>query len=43
MTQVSYTMEEQQRGERIDKALSSVQSEWSRTQIGNGLLRVLSK
>ncbi|MEB2298203.1 RluA family pseudouridine synthase [Lysinibacillus xylanilyticus] len=35
MTQVSYTMEEQQKGERIDKALSSVQSEWSRTQIGN--------
>ncbi len=35
MTQVAYTMEEQQQGERIDKALSSVQSEWSRTQIGN--------
>jgi len=44
MTQVSYTMEEQQKGERIDKALSSVQSEWSRTQIGNwitdGIIKV---
>ncbi|WP_333880878.1 RluA family pseudouridine synthase [Lysinibacillus capsici] len=35
MTQVTYTIEEQQQGERIDKALSSLQSEWSRTQIGN--------
>ncbi len=35
MTQVTYTIEEQQQGERIDKALSSIQSEWSRTQIGN--------
>ena len=35
MTQVTYTIEEQRQGERIDKALSSLQSEWSRTQIGN--------
>lgn len=35
MTQVTYTIEEQQQGERIDKALSSLQTEWSRTQIGN--------
>ena len=35
MTEVTYTIEEQQQGERIDKALSSLQSEWSRTQIGN--------
>ncbi|WP_155590157.1 RluA family pseudouridine synthase [Lysinibacillus cavernae] len=35
MTQVTYTIEEQQKGERIDKALSSLQSEWSRSQIGN--------
>ena len=32
---VTYTIEEQQAGERIDKALSSLQAEWSRTQIGN--------
>ncbi|MFF5993242.1 RluA family pseudouridine synthase [Lysinibacillus sp. KU-BSD001] len=32
---VTYTMEEQHAGERLDKALSSLQSEWSRTQIGN--------
>lgn len=38
MTQVAFTMEEQQQGERIDKALSSVQSEWSRTQIGNWIV-----
>jgi len=35
MTQVSYTIEEQQQGERIDKAISSIQTEWSRTQISN--------
>ncbi|MGE7089985.1 RluA family pseudouridine synthase [Lysinibacillus sp. NPDC048646] len=35
MTQVTYTIEEQQQGERIDKAISTVQTEWSRTQIGN--------
>ncbi|KUF36384.1 RluA family pseudouridine synthase [Lysinibacillus sp. F5] len=44
MTQVTYTIEEQQQGERIDKALSSLQSEWSRTQIGNwvndGIIKV---
>lgn len=43
MTQVSYTMEEQQQGERIDKALSSVQSEWSRTQIGNWIAEGIVK
>ncbi|WP_431029410.1 RluA family pseudouridine synthase [Lysinibacillus sp. LZ02] len=32
---VTYTMEEQYAGERLDKALSSLQSEWSRSQIGN--------
>ena len=32
---VTYTIEEQQAGERIDKAVSSLQTEWSRTQIGN--------
>ena len=35
MTVVTYTIEEQHAGERIDKALSSLQAEWSRTQIGN--------
>ena len=35
MTVVTYTIEEQQAGERIDKAVSSLQTEWSRTQIGN--------
>lgn len=43
MTQVAYTMEEQQQGERIDKALSSVQSEWSRTQIGNWIAEGIVK
>ena len=32
---VTYTIEEQHPGERIDKAVSSLQTEWSRTQIGN--------
>lgn len=40
----TYTIEEQYAGERIDKALSSQQSEWSRTQISNwiadGLVKV---
>lgn len=40
----TYTIEEQHAGERIDKALSSQQSEWSRTQISNwitdGLVKV---
>ena len=35
MTVVTYTIEEQHAGERIDKAVSSLQTEWSRTQIGN--------
>ena len=35
MTVVTYTIEEQHAGERIDKALSSLQAEWSRTQLGN--------
>ena len=35
MTVVTYTIEEQHAGERIDKVLSSLQAEWSRTQIGN--------
>ncbi|MGE7110968.1 RluA family pseudouridine synthase [Lysinibacillus sp. NPDC047702] len=43
MTQVAYTMEEQQQGERIDKALSSVQTEWSRTQIGNWIAEGIVK
>lgn len=40
----TYTIEEQHAGERIDKALSSQQPEWSRTQISNwitdGLVKV---
>lgn len=40
----TYIIEEQHAGERIDKALSSQQSEWSRTQISNwitdGLVKV---
>jgi 23S rRNA pseudouridine1911/1915/1917 synthase len=36
-------MEEQQQGERIDKALSGVQSEWSRTQIGNWITEGIVK
>ncbi|MGE7841934.1 RluA family pseudouridine synthase [Lysinibacillus sp. NPDC093712] len=47
MTQVSYTIEEQQQGERIDKAISSIQTEWSRTQISNwiteGIVKVNSE
>ena len=35
MTVVTYIIEEQHAGERIDKAVSSLQTEWSRTQIGN--------
>ncbi|MEC1179425.1 RluA family pseudouridine synthase [Metasolibacillus meyeri] len=35
MTVVTYTIEAQQAGERIDKALASLQEEWSRTQINN--------
>ena len=40
----TYTIEEQNAGERIDKALSSLHAEWSRSQIGNwitdGLVKV---
>ena len=43
MTQVTYTMEEQQQGERIDKAISGVQTEWSRTQIGNWITEGIVK
>ena len=35
MTVVKYTIEEEQKGERIDKALSTLNAEWSRTQIAN--------
>lgn len=37
MTVVTITIETEQAGERIDKALSSIQSEWSRSQVGNWL------
>ncbi|MFJ7648051.1 RluA family pseudouridine synthase [Lysinibacillus sp. NPDC097279] len=43
MTQVSYTIEEQQQGERIDKAISSIQTEWSRTQISNWITEGIVK
>lgn len=43
MTQVSYTIEEQQQGERIDKAVSSIQNEWSRTQISNWITEGIVK
>ncbi len=40
----TYTIEEQNAGERIDKALSNLHAEWSRSQIGNwitdGLVKV---
>ncbi len=39
----TYTIEEQYAGERIDKALSSQQSEWSRTQISNWITEGLVK
>lgn len=39
----TYTIEEQYAGERIDKALSSQQSEWSRTQISNWIAEGLVK
>lgn len=35
MTVVTYTIEVEQVGERIDKALASLQEEWSRSQINN--------
>lgn len=44
MTVVTYTIELEQAGERIDKALSSLQSEWSRNQlagwIADGVVKV---
>lgn len=44
MTVVTYTIEVEQVGERIDKALASLQGEWSRTQINNwvtdGIIKV---
>ncbi|TKI71438.1 RluA family pseudouridine synthase [Lysinibacillus mangiferihumi] len=43
MTQVSYTIEEQQQGERIDKAVSSIQNEWSRSQISNWITEGIVK
>ena len=33
MTVVTYTVEVEQKGERIDKALSTLHAEWSRTQV----------
>lgn len=35
MTVVTFTIEVENAGERIDKALSTIQSEWSRSQIAN--------
>lgn len=35
MTVVTITIEAEQAGERIDKALSSIQTDWSRTQVSN--------
>lgn len=44
MTVVTYTIEQEQQGERIDKALSTVHEEWSRSQVGNwitdGIIKV---
>ncbi|WP_042471745.1 RluA family pseudouridine synthase [Bacillus ndiopicus] len=44
MTVVTYTIEVEQAGERIDKALAGFQTEWSRTQISNwvtdGIIKV---
>lgn len=44
MTVVTYTIELEQAGERIDKALSSLQSEWSRSQLAgwitDGIVKV---
>ena len=39
MTIVTITIETENVGERIDKALSTIQSEWSRTQIPIGLMK----
>lgn len=47
MTVVSITIEAEHAGERIDKALSTIQEDWSRTQISNwieeGLIKVNGK
>lgn len=47
MTIVTITIETENVGERLDKALSTIQSEWSRTQISNwideGLVKVNGK
>lgn len=44
MTVVTYTIELEQAGERIDKALSSLQSDWSRSQLAgwitDGIVKV---
>ena len=44
MTVVTYTIESENAGERIDKALSSIQAEWSRSQIAgwisDGIIKV---
>ena len=37
MTVVTITIEAENAGERIDKALSTIQAEWSRSQISNWL------
>jgi 23S rRNA pseudouridine1911/1915/1917 synthase len=37
MTVVTITIDAEQKGERIDKALSTIQAEWSRSQISNWL------
>ncbi len=37
MTVVTITIEAEQAGERIDKALSSIQTDWSRSQVSNWL------
>lgn len=37
MTVVTITVAAEQAGDRIDKALSTIQSEWSRSQVGNWL------
>lgn len=35
MTVVSYTIQAEQKGDRIDKVLSTINAEWSRTQVAN--------
>lgn len=43
MTVVTYTIGQENEGERIDKALSSLQAEWSRTQIANWITEGIVK